>query len=605
VAGGFTVQSVEADVSVSLRVYANREAERIETPLHDIRRLPKADRDMVLRAEETEMEPEAPTILLQLPHALGEWGRYSDGPRIGLTMIESDGIRAPFVRAMRSVDLLCAPSEYVAQTFRWCVPHVPVNVLPLPADPALWRPRGPRMRIEGRPRFLFGSVFSVCARKHWDILLEAFTQEFAGEDVGLVLKCDHPGYVEQCARWSRRRGAWVAVVQQHWTQAKMAAMYREIDCYVLPAAEGFGMPFVEAALCGTASVALDRGGQADVVTPTTGYPVPSHMEPCQNTETWLLSGSHRWPTCTVGSLRAVMRDAMEGERSSAARWPVALDTAREKWTPQAIGPLLQSVVEQGAAAWERSQTTRTLTNPSRQAAPDLTCVILTRDHRDLTVRCIQTLRASHHRSRVIVVDDGSTDDTPTICAHLGCEVLRVPPPHGNISRNANMAASLLSSGEWLCLLNNDVEFTDPFWWAALWSVMEEENGCGIMSPTKLLPTGQLQNVGNRVLQNGRTVSCDVRRRYVPVDYVETACAIVRPECRADLDPLGTGLFDADRYPLWYGDVDLAQRAWRAGWEVAASAAVSVVHHASATSGSRKPETIATRRVFMRQWRESL
>jgi len=51
-----------------------------------------------------------------------------------------------------------------------------------------------------------------------------------------------------------------------------------------------------------------------------------------------------------------------------------------------------------------------------QAPPRITALIVSRDHADQLRRCIQSLERSTDRQRleVLVVDDGSRDDTPLI-----------------------------------------------------------------------------------------------------------------------------------------------------------------------------------------------
>ena len=51
-----------------------------------------------------------------------------------------------------------------------------------------------------------------------------------------------------------------------------------------------------------------------------------------------------------------------------------------------------------------------------QAPPRITALIVSRDHADQLRRCIQSLERSTDRQRleVLVVDDGSRDDTPSI-----------------------------------------------------------------------------------------------------------------------------------------------------------------------------------------------
>jgi glycosyltransferase involved in cell wall biosynthesis len=55
---------------------------------------------------------------------------------------------------------------------------------------------------------------------------------------------------------------------------------------------------------------------------------------------------------------------------------------------------------------------------------------------------------------VIVVDDGSTDKTPSVCLSFGDKIRYVRVENGGVSRARNIGADI-ASGEWLLFLDAD------------------------------------------------------------------------------------------------------------------------------------------------------
>jgi N-acetylglucosaminyl-diphospho-decaprenol L-rhamnosyltransferase len=67
---------------------------------------------------------------------------------------------------------------------------------------------------------------------------------------------------------------------------------------------------------------------------------------------------------------------------------------------------------------------------------------------------------------------------------------------------------------------------------------------------------------------------------IRVDWVAGCCMIVRPETIAEI-----GLLDANRYPMYFEDVDWCRRAAEAGWDVWFVPEARVRHHQGASSGA--------------------
>jgi glycosyltransferase involved in cell wall biosynthesis len=90
-------------------------------------------------------------------------------------------------------------------------------------------------------------------------------------------------------------------------------------------------------------------------------------------------------------------------------------------------------------------------------SPDVTVVIPTRDRRSLLLRTLRSARVQEGvRLEIVVVDDGSADDTPAAVEALGDERIRLVrherPSGVAAARNAGIAGA---SGEWVAFLDDD------------------------------------------------------------------------------------------------------------------------------------------------------
>jgi O-antigen biosynthesis protein len=230
--------------------------------------------------------------------------------------------------------------------------------------------------------------------------------------------------------------------------------------------------------------------------------------------------------------------------------------------------------------------------------PLVSVIVPTRDRADLLAKCLDSLVASSYgRLEIIVVDNGSVEEaTKTL---LGSRDLKVVPDPGdfNFSRLINAGAAA-AAGDYLLLLNNDVEAINDDWIEALLEHAQRPE-VGIVGARLLYPNGTPQHEGVALGIGGTFAGHIDWRDYLGLSHavrncsaVTAAAAITRRSVFAELKG-----FD-ESFRVAYGDVDYCLRARERDYLVVYTPYAALYHHESASRGDNHPpedEKLARRR----------
>lgn len=196
---------------------------------------------------------------------------------------------------------------------------------------------------------------------------------------------------------------------------------------------------------------------------------------------------------------------------------------------------------------------------------------------------------------VIVVDNGSTDqETIDLYAlykerHVNFRPDIKEEPF-NFSRSVNRGLCQVN-GEYVLLLNNDIEVTDALWLKEMVSCFRYDN-VGIVGAKLLYPNRLLQHAGviagfgglagHWFVEEPEDFPGPMGRLYVrqEMSCVTGACMLISKAC---IDALGD--FDEVNFAVAYNDVDYSLRAVAAGWRIVWTPFACLVHHESASRGS--------------------
>jgi GT2 family glycosyltransferase len=165
----------------------------------------------------------------------------------------------------------------------------------------------------------------------------------------------------------------------------------------------------------------------------------------------------------------------------------------------------------------------------------------------------------------------------------------------NYSRVNNLGVAR-ARGDLVCLLNDDIEITDPLWLQRL-AVRAAMPGVGAVGPRLLYPDGKVQHAGVGLGIGGQTEGEGVAAHLFagrPASYlgpggraaleqdlscVTAACLVTR---KAVFDQVG-GLDEA--LPVAFNDVDFCIKVRQAGYRILWTPQVTLTHHESASFGA--------------------
>jgi glycosyltransferase involved in cell wall biosynthesis len=240
-----------------------------------------------------------------------------------------------------SVDELWVPSQHVKDGFaRSGVPADRIVVIPNGFDPTVLHPEAPATPLPTSKRFRFLYVGTRLGRKGFDVVLQAYLEEFGGaDDVTLIIK-DQAYYqdrLEDLVAQYRPSADTPEILYfgADVSPAQMAGFYRAADCLVHPfRGEGFGMPILEAMGCGRPVIVTDYGPVREFVPDDAGWFIPCQTitSPEARVERLRTTGPPVWAEPDRATLRKLMRHAVDHPEECRARGGRAATAAHARFT---------------------------------------------------------------------------------------------------------------------------------------------------------------------------------------------------------------------------------------------------------------------------------
>ncbi|RZL04450.1 MAG: glycosyltransferase [Rubrivivax sp.] len=237
--------------------------------------------------------------------------------------------------------------------------------------------------------------------------------------------------------------------------------------------------------------------------------------------------------------------------------------------------------------------------------PHVSIIIPSRDRPELLKKCVTTVLnvTTYAHFELLFIDNGTTNEE---ALQLIQEFARNPrfkllvdkSPFNYSSLNNQGAA--IATGDLLCMLNNDVEITDPRWLDKLVAVCVQDN-VGVVGARLLLPSGQIQHAGV-VLGIGGVAGhpFSYKRGNAPtymnrakimheLSAVTGACLMTSKDVFERVGGLD------EKLQVAFNDVDFCLRVRQLGKKVIYAPQVELIHHESASRG--KDDTVEKKTRF--------
>ncbi|SMC03917.1 Glycosyltransferase, GT2 family [Sulfobacillus thermosulfidooxidans DSM 9293] len=280
----------------------------------------------------------------------------------------------------------------------------------------------------------------------------------------------------------------------------------------------------------------------------------------------------------------------------------------------AVGPEIPAIV----ATWvhandeEASRIRRFYTYlgeaVTHRAKPLCSIVIPQYGHAELTIQCIQSLQQtllSRYNYEIIVVDDGSEDESATKIKAVFGETVRVVEyePNLGFASACNRGASA-TSGTYLVFLNNDTITQQDWLGPMLRAIQDPQNG--LIGAKLIRLNGSVQHAGvwfhqtewgplTALERQGNSPQAPELMQSCAVPAVTGACVLVRRD-----DFFAVSGFD-ETYPNDLEDTDLCLKIAQKGLRIWYEASAEIIHIETATRGRTSDRYPVSSGIFYRKW----
>jgi GT2 family glycosyltransferase len=210
-------------------------------------------------------------------------------------------------------------------------------------------------------------------------------------------------------------------------------------------------------------------------------------------------------------------------------------------------------------------------------------IIPVRDRAEAIVRCVRSVYGSKFSPteyEVLVIDNGSSDESGRLAAKAGARVLSLPEPNRSEARNAG---ARVARGRWLAFTDSDCEVEEG-WLAALAesaAVAEREPGGRVGMLAGAIESAASENPVEAYIAHRGWIDQEkflaAGRRFSP-PFAATANLAVRKDVFGSVGGFDPSLAEAGQ------DADWCWRAAREGWSIRWTPGARVVHRHRATLG---------------------
>lgn len=202
-------------------------------------------------------------------------GKFSN--KILYTTVETSTVNKDICTIMDSYDEIWTTSSFCKDAMISSGIKKNITVVPGPIDIEKYKETS-KLDLSGQAKkFIFLSVFNWNYRKAPEVLIKSYIKEFSNsDDVTLLMvcrsdkQCNDPSIIKSKIDNIIKKEdkgldtPHIARYSQPLSEAQLRSLYRSCNVYVQPSrGEGYGLPYIEASMCGLPVVSTKWGGQLD------------------------------------------------------------------------------------------------------------------------------------------------------------------------------------------------------------------------------------------------------------------------------------------------------------------------------------------------------
>jgi glycosyltransferase involved in cell wall biosynthesis len=273
---------------------------------------------------------------------------------IAHTTFETDRIPSNWVPILNKFNEVWVQCRFNIKTFQDSGVKVPIRFIPYFFDDRRYVVEGEKFPLPVSKSYKFLSVFQLCERKGYDLLIRAYLDEFKpDDDTALVIKVRSPEEtprllkaLEAHSKPMSKRPA-IHIIDRMLMTPQLLSLYRACDAFVLPTrGEGWGRPLFEAMIMEMPTIGTDWSGQAEYMNRHNSYPIQvEKLVRINNNPDYDMYNGHKWAEPSLEDLRKKMRHVYEHRQEAKAVGKYARKELLEKYNMALVEKKVKAELE--------------------------------------------------------------------------------------------------------------------------------------------------------------------------------------------------------------------------------------------------------------------
>lgn len=290
---------------------------------------------------------------VQILHCIPEMHRRARFHPHRIAFIAFETFQPPqeWATIVNRCDAAICPSRFNKEQFERCGITRPIFVLPHVLNFDIWNDQVKPMTRSNR--FTFAFIGTWRRRKGWEVLLEAWMNEFGpDESVRLVIKTDKTDQaISDVERTNRNLGkkeiAPISFERKIFSDRQMASFLKSADCYISPTmGEGFGLPALQSMAIRVPVIITNFSGCQEyakenncTLLEPSGFMIRESIDPVPQ------FANKKWPRIRVSTVQTAMRKVYQEYKIAQEKADTAYEFVHNNFGQQTFAHKFSDMME--------------------------------------------------------------------------------------------------------------------------------------------------------------------------------------------------------------------------------------------------------------------